>query len=243
MLPAGPQSPAPPYAVAGVPGTWIVDYVPRFHLGPVVPQLPYVPTGTPDQIAQHYRRLRAPIWFINNNGSIGISLVNALSGQTSSLLGDRNPVGGTRQNTYFSLNVLFRCDTSIQEIELTMLSVAGVPGVPKVDQSLRQPAGGRRQARATGSKSGQFREGLHPGLLLYKPPFISADRRGLYRKPHSSRAIICGAYRTLASLGPGSSSSVWRRLQLAITSLFCNCATAMPAMRRSLEAVDGVCAQ
>ncbi|KZV62488.1 hypothetical protein PENSPDRAFT_739319 [Peniophora sp. CONT] len=105
MLPHSPQSPAPLYAMPGIEGCWIVDFVPRIHLGPVVPQEPYIPSGTSDQIAPVYQGLRAPIWFIQTNGTVGIPLLDALEGKTNRLWGSQNVVSGTRQNTHFCLKV------------------------------------------------------------------------------------------------------------------------------------------
>ncbi|VDB83184.1 unnamed protein product [Peniophora sp. CBMAI 1063] len=105
MLPSSPQSPAPPHALPGIPGCWVVDYMPLFHLGPIVRQQPYVPTGTHDQVAPHYQGLRAPIWFIKNNGTLGISLVDAIGGRADTLLWEsQSKVQGTRAvNTHFTI--------------------------------------------------------------------------------------------------------------------------------------------
>lgn len=133
MLRNSPQSPAPPRAMPGVIGCWVVDYAPLFHLGPVVPQQPYVPSGTIHQIALHYQGLCAPIWFVNTNGTVGISLVDALSGRTDTLRGNESLVPETRQTTHIEGTAQV-CNQRSNSNSISSESCQQWPGYPEFEK-------------------------------------------------------------------------------------------------------------
>lgn len=155
MLPNTHQSPAPRDAMLGVTGCWIVDFFPLFHRGPVVPQEPYLPSGTYDQIKTKYEGLRGPIWFVNKNGTVGIPMINALSGITDTLWGTENVVPNTKKSTHFTLKVRRRFLLRLQ-LPPTDHHTSGVDTPSSPSRSTCTIVGESR-VRSTGNLLGKWR--------------------------------------------------------------------------------------
>jgi hypothetical protein len=70
---------------------WILDYIPDSRFGAIVPQQIYVPSARSRSIPPT-ESLLPPIFFVQNNGSVGIPMVYAAAKMTNSLLDDLAPV-------------------------------------------------------------------------------------------------------------------------------------------------------
>jgi hypothetical protein len=85
----------------------LLDFLADTSRGPIVPQTLWIPRSVRDQ--SHYvleAELQLPIFFIRNDGGIGISLTDASSGSSSSLLGNTQPVNvGGRTSVHLRIQV------------------------------------------------------------------------------------------------------------------------------------------